>query len=913
MPQIKDLINRLLRRRDVRLAKSCDQSHRRKQYLSLEELEDRQLLSAASLLGSVFNDLSLGIANVEVHLTPHAGSGQTNVASGTSLTTTTNAEGSYRFDRLAAGQYDVFLPDNANNRSLLKGLIPNSSEQIQTFVVTPQHVAGYGETSIDSFQTFQTATDAVSMLGPQPTVASSSTSAPEAVGGERDLFVAWTPGGTGGEVALRVNAFGGQLLQFDTTAGAQGIRQVVWDGFDADPFSLDPTGLGGLDVTDGGQNHGLRLRIWADHSGGRAEIGVYSGTDNFSTAIVTIPETRTGTGSDVEAVDILFEQLANTNQPAFTSQSGEGADFSQVGAIQLAIIDDPTALSVDGQVDLFGTLLSPQRLNFEHLAQSPGIHLELHTNDIDADDAFGTEVPQLLPGESVTWDYFVTNTGNLPLANVVVRDDHGTPHDSSDDFSSNFINGDSNDNGLLDLDEEWIFRHTSTALNLITGNVGTVPGGDVIAPQPTYENIGVVTATTNDHTVMATDPSHYSHALFSGLGDLAWLDTNENGLQDPGEVGVNGITVTLDSAGLDGIWGTMDDLRAQTFSGATGNLGEYFFSNLIPGAYQVSFSGLPESYAFTTRDPSRSATIDSDVDPSRGVTDIILLGPGEINRSIDVGLIEQRAALGDFVWFDSNNNGLQDVGEPGINGISVTVLAGDGTPVGTQVTTTHPIHGEPGYYRFDDLAAGDYHVVFSYQIGPHPPGQPWEFTTAHVGGSEMEDQDSNAVVNANDPTTAKSQPVTLFAGEYNPTVDAGLFSALLPLGSAIGDLVWEDLNRDGIQDTAEPGIAGVSVELLDAGGIVLETTTTDATGNYGFFLFTPAVPGTFQIRLANIPTGYFLTSADQGTNDLLDSDVDPESGTTSLFTLTDNTTTLTFDAGLVRRLTKFDFLTTSFP
>ena len=75
--------------------------------------------------------------------------------------------------------------------------------------MTPQHVAGYGETSIDSFQTFQTATDAVSMLGPQPTVASSSTSATEAVGGERDLFVAWTPGGTGGEVALRVNAFGG--------------------------------------------------------------------------------------------------------------------------------------------------------------------------------------------------------------------------------------------------------------------------------------------------------------------------------------------------------------------------------------------------------------------------------------------------------------------------------------------------------------------------------------------------------------------------------------------------------------------------------------------------------------------------------------------------------------------------------
>ncbi len=50
----------------------------------------------------------------------------------------------------------------------------------------------------------------------------------------------------------------------------------------------------------------------------------------------------------------------------------------------------------------------------------------------------------------------------------------------------------------------------------------------------------------------------------------------------------------------------------------------------------------------------------------------------------------------------------------------------------------------------------------------------------------------------------------------------------------IGNRVWNDLNKDGIQNPDEPGIANVTLELLDSTNVVVGTVTTDANGNYLF-------------------------------------------------------------------------------
>ncbi len=61
--------------------------------------------------------------------------------------------------------------------------------------------------------------------------------------------------------------------------------------------------------------------------------------------------------------------------------------------------------------------------------------------------------------------------------------------------------------------------------------------------------------------------------------------------------------------------------------------------------------------------------------------------------------------------------------------------------------------------------------------------------------------------------------------------DVELLSEPMPI--EIGNLVWNDINMDGVQDPDEPGISGITVELFD-GSSVVATAVTDGNGNYIF-------------------------------------------------------------------------------
>jgi len=115
--------------------------------------------------------------------------------------------------------------------------------------------------------------------------------------------------------------------------------------------------------------------------------------------------------------------------------------------------------------------------------------------------------------------------------------------------------------------------------------------------------------------------------------------------------------------------------------------------------------------------------------------------------------------------------------------------------------------------------------------------------------------------------------------------------------ASIGDLVWNDADKDGIQDPGENGIEGVIVNLYKSGETVsLKSTKTDKSGKY---LFANLEPGSYQIEFM-LPERYTFSPKDQGLeDDTIDSDVDPDTGRTIDIYLSANEEVLIQDAGMI--------------
>ena len=227
--------------------------------------------------------------------------------------------------------------------------------------------------------------------------------------------------------------------------------------------------------------------------------------------------------------------------------------------------------------------------------------------------------------------------------------------------------------------------------------------------------------------------------------------------------------------------------------------------------------------------------------------------------------------IGDFVWKDLNGNGMQDAGEPGVEGVIVNLLDCNGGLV-TSLTTD-----AAGAYLFDQVLPGSYIVEFD--ISGLPEG--CDFTLPNIG---LDNIDSNV------DASGRSECIDVAAGESNLTIDAGL----IPLAS-IGNFVWQDLNGNGIQDANEPPISGILVELFNDNGDLVDLITTDANGEY---CFTDLFPGDYYLRFGGT-TSLGVTSANAGNDDTTDSDVDGSNGlnTTATTTLSPGENDKSWDAG----------------
>lgn len=83
-----------------------------------------------------------------------------------------------------------------------------------------------------------------------------------------------------------------------------------------------------------------------------------------------------------------------------------------------------------------------------------------------------------------------------------------------------------------------------------------------------------------------------------------------------------------------------------------------------------------------------------------------------------------------------------------------------------------------------------------------------------------------------------------------------------------GGAVYNDANDNGIMDMSEAGIEGVTVSLTDMDDIVLDTTTTDADGNYSFAV----TVGQFKVIETDLP-GYLSTTPNEVSFEIIDQGV----------------------------------------
>ena len=147
-------------------------------------------------------------------------------------------------------------------------------------------------------------------------------------------------------------------------------------------------------------------------------------------------------------------------------------------------------------------------------------------------------------------------------------------------------------------------------------------------------------------------------------------------------------------------------------------------------------------------------------------------------------------------------------------------------------------------------------------------------------------------------TEGQTRFLTAFYGQYpapeipikgDCQVRQGLFTQT---GALLGNRVWLDTNKNGIQDPGEPGIGGICVNLYDASGQLLDKTSTDSNGYYGFNV---KAGSSYSVQFVK-PAYLDFTRPNVGDENH-DSDVDPGSGRTPGIQLgSDN---LLVDAGMI--------------
>ena len=301
------------------------------------------------------------------------------------------------------------------------------------------------------------------------------------------------------------------------------------------------------------------------------------------------------------------------------------------------------------------------------------------------------------------------------------------------------------------------------------------------------------------------------------LSGTVYMDDNDNGLVEAGELGLSGQVVEL--------WrhdGAQYVLQEST---VTDSLGNYAFLELPDGRYQVRQPNQPpNTLNGRTTAGSAGGTATAVATVPSAITDIELSGAGVtpmLSTGNNFGELAY-ARIGGKVFVDTNNDGVQNGTEEPLPGEVIRLQRLDG---GSWVDAGETVTAADGSYEFRDLVPGTYRVVQPDQPAGTANGQTIPGTGSTTAGTPS---------NPNAPgQMSQIEGIVLGSGQASTGNDF----AETPSTRTVSGRVFLDYDDNDVLDGSDHGIGGLEVTLSGNdinGNPVSLTTTTQPDGSYAF-------------------------------------------------------------------------------